>query len=708
MTNGTLAMSTMTGLTFTGPTTGSTLYFSGTVANVNAALSTLTYTRSGAGTDTLEVSLVNYGEVFFPDNGHLYKFITGSIDWNTAEPAASALTAYGVNGYLATITSQSENDFISPRLSADGWIGASDNAVEGQWTWVTGPETGTLFWSGEYNGSLVPGQYANWNSGEPNNSGGDENCAEYYSGSSKWNDLPCSGDDLGGYVAEFGAPGNLPSVAAKNISLTTTLSYSLSYTAGTHGSLTGMTSQTVLSGGSGTAVTAVPAAGYSFVNWSDSSTANPRTDASVSGNVSVTANFADTTPPSVPGTPAAALTNTVTPTWSWSPSTDAGSGLQIYVLKWSQSSDCSDGFSTTTGPVGSYTIPAGGAQMNDGGWYFCVASEDIAGNISAFAPAGHAVIDATPPTFSGVQAVASQTSAVVTWTTNEVSSSIVAYGTTSSYATPPNGTLTAEADTSPRVTAHRVTVNGLSCGTTYYFDVRSKDPNANAGSSSTASFSTTACPARGHAAAVAVTPIAIVPPVSSSAVVDSSVTPLSFSIDGGAQKTSSTILSIAMNADISTVKGYAISLDPTFANGSILPYAGPSARFVLPDSPGKYVVYLKYYSTTGVYSDLLSQAITYAPADASSSSPSVVPVSVAFTRTLRYGSTGADVRNLQQFLNTHGFTVSPTGAGSPGSESEVFGLKVLAAVKLYQKSAGISPVSGIVGPLTLAVMQAGR
>jgi hypothetical protein len=68
--------------------------------------------------------------------------------------------------------------------------------------------------------------------------------------------------------------------------------YILTYTAGANGSLTGTTPQEVLSGGSGTAVTAVPNACYHFVNWSDGSTANPRTDTNVIADNSVTANFA--------------------------------------------------------------------------------------------------------------------------------------------------------------------------------------------------------------------------------------------------------------------------------------------------------------------------------------------------------------------------------------------------------------------------------
>jgi Divergent InlB B-repeat domain len=68
--------------------------------------------------------------------------------------------------------------------------------------------------------------------------------------------------------------------------------YTLTYTAGANGSISGTSPQTVNSGGSGSAVTAVPDTGYHFVAWSDSSTANPRTDTNVQADLSVTASFA--------------------------------------------------------------------------------------------------------------------------------------------------------------------------------------------------------------------------------------------------------------------------------------------------------------------------------------------------------------------------------------------------------------------------------
>ncbi|MGD8192157.1 beta strand repeat-containing protein [Brevibacillus ginsengisoli] len=68
--------------------------------------------------------------------------------------------------------------------------------------------------------------------------------------------------------------------------------YTLNYAAGANGTITGTAAQTVNYGGSGTTVTAVPNAGYHFVNWSDGVTTASRTDANIAANLSVTANFA--------------------------------------------------------------------------------------------------------------------------------------------------------------------------------------------------------------------------------------------------------------------------------------------------------------------------------------------------------------------------------------------------------------------------------
>ncbi len=68
--------------------------------------------------------------------------------------------------------------------------------------------------------------------------------------------------------------------------------YTLNYTSDSNGTISGTTPQAVVPAGSGTSVTAVPNAGYHFVQWSDSSTANPRTDTNVHASISVNAQFA--------------------------------------------------------------------------------------------------------------------------------------------------------------------------------------------------------------------------------------------------------------------------------------------------------------------------------------------------------------------------------------------------------------------------------
>ena len=85
--------------------------------------------------------------------------------------------------------------------------------------------------------------------------------------------------------------GCVPLENAAQFRITVPTTYTFTYSAGSHGTITGVSPQTVNAGSSGTAVTAVADSGYHFVNWSDSSTANPRTDINASGDISVSAIF---------------------------------------------------------------------------------------------------------------------------------------------------------------------------------------------------------------------------------------------------------------------------------------------------------------------------------------------------------------------------------------------------------------------------------
>ena len=69
------------------------------------------------------------------------------------------------------------------------------------------------------------------------------------------------------------------------------ITYTLTYSAEAGGAVFGQASQTVGYGESGTRVTAVPAAGYTFVKWSDDVETATRTDTDVQGDIDVTAEF---------------------------------------------------------------------------------------------------------------------------------------------------------------------------------------------------------------------------------------------------------------------------------------------------------------------------------------------------------------------------------------------------------------------------------
>jgi YVTN family beta-propeller protein len=69
--------------------------------------------------------------------------------------------------------------------------------------------------------------------------------------------------------------------------------YTLNYSAGPNGTISGTSPQLVIYHGTGTQVCGVPNTGYHFVSWSDNGSTNPcRTDANVAGDITATANFA--------------------------------------------------------------------------------------------------------------------------------------------------------------------------------------------------------------------------------------------------------------------------------------------------------------------------------------------------------------------------------------------------------------------------------
>ena len=189
----------------------------------NALLAVRFFTTSTDNVLTRTFTTTIGDALYLEKTGHYYEFVESEgINWNDARSQADNRKYYGLKGYLTTLTSQEEADFAGSKITGTGWIGASDNAVEGEWRWMTGPEAGLLFWVGNQNGAVAPGQFAFWNNGEPNDwpddaIPGEENYAHITDNSigirNSWNDLPVNGSNGAyaskGYIVEYGgSPGD--------------------------------------------------------------------------------------------------------------------------------------------------------------------------------------------------------------------------------------------------------------------------------------------------------------------------------------------------------------------------------------------------------------------------------------------------------------------------------------------------------------------
>ncbi len=78
-------------------------------------------------------------------NGHTYAVIEQKLD-----PLAANDYCKNIGGYLATITSQGEQDFVASLAAqvdySDFWIGGSDYGSEGEWYWLNGEPWGYTAW----------------------------------------------------------------------------------------------------------------------------------------------------------------------------------------------------------------------------------------------------------------------------------------------------------------------------------------------------------------------------------------------------------------------------------------------------------------------------------------------------------------------------------------------------------------------------------
>ena len=76
------------------------------------------------------------------------------------------------------------------------------------------------------------------------------------------------------------------------------------------------------------------------------------------------------------------------------------------------------------------------------------------------------------------------------------------------------------------------------------------------------------------------------------------------------------------------------------------------------------------------------------------------PSQFQFLNNLSSGIIHPDVLQLQKYLNTHGFPVTLSGAGSPGFETNKFGALTRASLIKFQLANNITPAVGFFGPIT--------
>ncbi|MBK4731328.1 tandem-95 repeat protein [Oxynema sp. CENA135] len=190
--------------------------------------------------------------LYFSETGHFYEFVPYPEDednrnWTNAKALSDNLNLYGLQGYLATITSAAENEFVSSKLEGVGWLGGADRlqgvdqTEEGVWRWVTGPEgledggKGLQFWQGDKDGNTVNDLYANWDDIEPTLEPNNDNNKEHFLhmlysdepgfARGKWNDFKNEASTLEnykpmGFVVEYGGLPGDPSPIFLSIEVT--------------------------------------------------------------------------------------------------------------------------------------------------------------------------------------------------------------------------------------------------------------------------------------------------------------------------------------------------------------------------------------------------------------------------------------------------------------------------------------------------------
>lgn len=195
-----------------------TLNGQASIAEYRDALDRLYFNTPVENTKPKTINITLSGVDFLAETGHFYQYFSSpGISWSEARDAAQSQDLFGLEGYLTTITTSTENKFILERVSGSAWIGASDEQSEGVWRWITGPERNQN--GGQ--GMLLADGFTNWDDNEPNNYGNEDfaHMMDWSSPAGRWNDLPDQGGSgqysPTGYIVEYGGLANDPDVLSQ-------------------------------------------------------------------------------------------------------------------------------------------------------------------------------------------------------------------------------------------------------------------------------------------------------------------------------------------------------------------------------------------------------------------------------------------------------------------------------------------------------------
>ena len=428
VTNGTLA-ATQSGTSLV-PTytsySAAKLGFTGTYSQISSALSTLTWNPTSASGDiSIRIGIASKpaaNDFYDANSGHYYRYVSTGTTWALAKTAAANTTLFGLTGYLAHITSKAENDFIANEITAPNiWMGATDQAVEGQWKFDGAIISGENDVFNTYNPSNVltanatgyglndwySGRRAGWNAFEPNDGGGAQDCGTTnYININNWDDLSCTSNQ--GYLIEFGGRSGEISTASTT-TLTTTVvareavtlgtlnsnvsctfgvdcSFPLSLTnptaknssnvdvAGTFAYTSSNTASTTVSAVTGGASVALVNAGTSTIT----ATFTP-TDTALYASNTKTFNITVTaTAPAAPTGLAATAGNTQA-TLSWTAASNGGSAITDYLIEYSTDNSTWSTFADGTSTATSATVTG----LTNGNLYYFRVSAINSVNTSA-------------------------------------------------------------------------------------------------------------------------------------------------------------------------------------------------------------------------------------------------------------------------------------------------------------------------------------